>query len=82
MSATRLRVHTQSGSVYLFDRDALTWKRMNNNLGRGDIHGLEGVHDGLLARFVDPIVGEPLAVGLPDGRYIRTTPVVMVEDVT
>jgi len=86
VSALKVRVHTQSGSIYLFDREAMTWKRMNNNRGHEDILFFKGVNDGLLTEWVDPIVGSSLIVriALPGepNNWIRTTPVVLVEDVS
>lgn len=77
----RLRVKTASGSEYLFDNEALTWERKNTNPGHEDIRFLEGVHKGLLAAEVMPIVGEGMTFHLPGDEWVRTTPVVAVEQV-
>lgn len=82
----RIRVHTQSGSAYVLDRDAMTWERLNINVGHEDILGYEGVRGGrLLSPFPRPVVGEGMVLyvgGASTLDVIRTTPVVRVEDIS
>lgn len=77
----KLRVRTFSGSVYDFDNGAGTWARSNTNPGHTDIRFMEGVHSGRLAAPVEPVVGESLTFILPGDEWVRTTPVVSVEEV-
>lgn len=78
----KLRVHTASGSTYLIDGEALTWKRFNVNVGHEDILGLPvGTASGPLLAFPTVMVGQGMILDDFDHR-IFTTPVVLVEDVT
>jgi hypothetical protein len=75
----RVRVHTQSGSVYGFDSNAMTWQRINLNVGHEDILGYDQNKGELNAWPIFPI-GEPLifsAKGLD--TYIRTTRIERIE---
>lgn len=83
----RIRVHTASGSAYVFDRDALTWERLNINVGHEDIVNYEGVKGGRLSEpFPRPVVGERMVFIVDDSKIgpttIYTTPVVRVEDIS
>lgn len=77
----RFRVRTFSGSVYDFDNGAGTWARRNSHPGHEDIRFMEGVHNGRLGAPVEPVVGESLTFYLADHNWVRTTPVVHVEEV-
>lgn len=81
--ARRLRIRTDSGSTYLFDRDEMTWTRYNTSAGREDIPGMAGIKGGTLDSFPDPVeVGRPLRFYIPPRMWITTTIVRSVEDVT
>jgi hypothetical protein len=71
-------VRTQSGSTYLFDNEALTWERVNTNVGHEEIAFYDGEQRGKLAAPVEPRIGERLTFFLSDHDYIVTTPVVEV----
>ena len=74
----RYSVHTMSGSMYIIDDGEMTWKRRNNNLGHEEI--LYFNHDsGTFPVAPDVAIMEPMYITLPDGGYIRTSPVVRIE---
>jgi hypothetical protein len=77
----RFIVTTYSGSLYVFDNEAMTWNRTNKTPGHENIRFLEGVHAGRLGAPVEPVIGESLTFILSDGNWVRTTPVVSVEEV-
>ena len=82
MSAERrCRVITASGSVYILDWADLTWTRDNTNKGHEQIFGLEGVTWGHLSTWPAVIeIGQSMRLDDLDGAWIRTTPVVSIED--
>ena len=75
-----LRVTTASGSVYILDRDCMMWERKNTNPGHENIRGLEGVSWGALAAWPTIALGESMHIDDSEGLWIRTTPVVSIED--
>jgi len=77
----KLRVHTMAGSTYLIDGVAMTWKRFNVNVGHEDIPGLGDINGGRLDQFPYIRIGESMGFNT-DKTWIRTTPVVLIEDVT
>ena len=76
----RIRVDTLSGSSYVFDKDEMTWERVNTNRGHEHIRGMEE-NSGKLAEFPVPQVGEFLYFRII-GDWIRTTPVVGIYDIS
>lgn len=72
-------VSTASGSEYLFDNEAMTWRRRNTNPGHEEILFMPGVSDGRLAAPVEPKVGHRLTFFTDDHDWVTTTPVVTVE---
>lgn len=52
----RFKVHTDSGSVYVFDKDAMTWTRSNKRGLRGEPDAVET--SGALERWPEFVLGE------------------------
>lgn len=75
-----LVVRTQSGSVYEFDNNRMTWSRRNDTPGRERIRFHEESNSGRLAAPVEPRVGERLTFYEADHNWIVTTTVVSVSE--
>ena len=72
MDWKRLRVQTRSGSVYRITQDS--WERV----GKVPILGAEDETSGPY-RGEPVVMGQGMRLGLNDGTFIRTTPVVEAE---
>lgn len=73
----RYKFSTFSGSEYMIDDTAGTWKRRNVQPGHEDILGYDK-DAGTLDEFPDIYIGER-AFLYTDGTCIRTTPVMRIE---
>ena len=82
----KIKMQTQSGAVYTLDSVAMTARRV----GTIDIHGLPSdvpaAHENALSlsEWPDLRVGEVAYLDLGPGEYdyIRTTPIVRIEEVS
>ena len=74
-------VITENGSRYQIDLDAKTWARLEHAPWSNMVRTKTGPYDQIRAHLGEPmrLLCPPLTPGL-DGRYIRTSNVVSIEE--